>query len=92
MKAATTVGIRELKNKLSHYLNSVKDGKNLAVTDRGKVIAYLTSAEKVPDFEKVVELIRGDLAFWKGGKPLGSSRRAKVSGKPVSEIVIEERR
>ena len=87
-----TVGIRELKNKLSHYLSQVKQGKNLAVTERGKVIAYLTSAERALDFEKMVDLIREDLAFWNGGKPLGSARPARVSGKPVSEIVIEERR
>lgn len=92
MKDPTTVGIRELKNKLSHYLGYVKRGKKLAVTERGKVIAYLTSAEKTLDFEKMVELIREDLAFWKGGKPLGSARPVKASGKPVSEIVIEERR
>jgi len=92
MKGSTAVGVRELKNKLSHYLGYVKQGKKLAVTERGKVIAYLTSAEKAPDFERMVELIREDLAFWKGGKPLGSARLVKVSGKPVSEIVIEERR
>jgi prevent-host-death family protein len=92
MKNVTTVGIRDLKNKLSHYLSQVKHGKTLSVTERGKVIAYLTSAEKALDFEKIAELIREDVAFWKGGKPLGSARPAKVSGKPVSEIVIEERR
>lgn len=91
MKDAT-VGIRELKNKLSHYLNFVKQGKKLAVTERGKVIAYVTSAEKSLDVEKMVELVRDDLAFWKGGKPLGSARPAQVTGKRVSEIVIEERR
>jgi prevent-host-death family protein len=92
MKNSNAVGIRELKNKLSHYLDYVKQGKKLAVTERGKVVAYLTSAEKAPDFEKMAALIREDLAFWKGGKPLGSSRPAKLSGKPVSEIVLEERR
>ncbi|MBM3284916.1 MAG: type II toxin-antitoxin system prevent-host-death family antitoxin [Candidatus Aminicenantes bacterium] len=92
MKDSTAVGIRELKNKLSHYLGQVKQGKKLAVTERGRVIAYLTSADKAPDFEKMVELIRENLAFWKGGKPLGAARPARVSGKPVSEIVIEERR
>jgi prevent-host-death family protein len=92
MKETTTVGIRELKNKLSRYLDSVKQGEKLAITERGRIIAYLTSAEKAPEFEKMVELVREDLAFWKGGKPLGSIRRARVSGKPVSEIVIEERR
>jgi len=81
-----------LKNRLSHYLDYVKQGKKLAVTERGKVIAYLTSAEKGLDFEKMIDLVRDDLAFWRGGKPLGSARPVQVSGKPVSEIVIEERR
>jgi len=92
MKDSTTVGIRELKNKLSHYLSQVKHGKKLAVTERGKVIAYLTSAEGSPEVEKMAELIREDLAFWKGGKPLGSARPARVTGKPVSTIVTEDRR
>ncbi len=92
MKDSTAVGIRELKNKLSHYLSQVKQGKELAITERGKIIAYLTSAERSPEIEKMAELIREDMAFWKGGKPLGSVRPARVTGKLVSEIVIEERR
>ena len=92
MKDSTAVGIKELKNKLSHYLTYVKQGKKLAVTERGKVIAYLTSAERSPEVEKMAELIREDLAFWKGGKPLGAARPARVTGKPVSAIVTEDRR
>ncbi len=34
-----TVGIRELKNRLSEYLRQVRAGENLLVTDRGEVIA-----------------------------------------------------
>jgi antitoxin (DNA-binding transcriptional repressor) of toxin-antitoxin stability system len=34
-----TVGIRELKNKLSEHLRDVQRGETLLVTDRGNVIA-----------------------------------------------------
>jgi antitoxin (DNA-binding transcriptional repressor) of toxin-antitoxin stability system len=34
-----TVGIRELKNRLSEYLREVRSGESLLVTDRGEVVA-----------------------------------------------------
>ena len=37
-----TVGVRELKNRLSEYLRQVRSGEELAVTDRGEIIAELT--------------------------------------------------
>jgi antitoxin (DNA-binding transcriptional repressor) of toxin-antitoxin stability system len=37
----TTVGIRELKGKLSAYLRMVKAGEVVQVTDRGQVVAEL---------------------------------------------------
>jgi antitoxin (DNA-binding transcriptional repressor) of toxin-antitoxin stability system len=36
-----TVGVRELKNRLSEYLRMVRHGEEVLVTDRGKVIAEL---------------------------------------------------
>jgi antitoxin (DNA-binding transcriptional repressor) of toxin-antitoxin stability system len=35
------VGIRELKNKLSHYVRLVEAGESVLVTDRGTVVAEL---------------------------------------------------
>ena len=35
------VGIRELKNRLSRYLDEVRRGEVVLVTDRGKVIAEI---------------------------------------------------
>jgi prevent-host-death family protein len=37
-----TVGVRELKNRLSEYLRQVRAGKGVLVTDRGEVVAELT--------------------------------------------------
>ncbi len=36
-----TVGIRELKNRLSEYLREVGRGESVLVTDRGEVVAEL---------------------------------------------------
>jgi prevent-host-death family protein len=37
-----TVGVRELKNRLSEYIRQVRSGEAVLVTDRGQVVAELT--------------------------------------------------
>jgi antitoxin (DNA-binding transcriptional repressor) of toxin-antitoxin stability system len=37
-----TVGVRELKNRLSEYIRQVRSGEAVLVTDRGEVVAELT--------------------------------------------------
>lgn len=37
-----TVGVRELKNRLSEHLRRAKSGESVLVTDRGQVVAELT--------------------------------------------------
>src|SRR5688572_10108038 len=37
-----TVGVRELKNRLSEYIRRVRSGEGVLVTDRGEVVAELT--------------------------------------------------
>jgi antitoxin (DNA-binding transcriptional repressor) of toxin-antitoxin stability system len=36
-----TVGVRELKNRLSEYIRQVRSGESVLVTDRGEVVAEL---------------------------------------------------
>ena len=40
------VGIRELRNHLSRYLDRVRDGDEVVVTDRGRAIARVTPARQ----------------------------------------------
>lgn len=41
ISAAGTVGVRELRQNLSRYLERVKEGETLAVTERGREVARL---------------------------------------------------
>ena len=86
------VGIRELKNNLSRYLRDVKKGKPIAITERGQSVAVLMPAGAAADVQLARELTRKGIGSWKGGKPRGGSRSLVVKGKPVSQIVIDERR
>jgi antitoxin (DNA-binding transcriptional repressor) of toxin-antitoxin stability system len=38
-----SVGVRDLKNRLSEYIRQVKAGESVLVTDRGQVVAELTA-------------------------------------------------
>ena len=37
-----SVGVRELKNRLSEYIRDVRSGESVLVTDRGEVVAELS--------------------------------------------------
>jgi len=86
------VGIRELRNKLSLYLKQVEEGKRIEVTNRGEVIALLVPAKGRKADKKLMALVEEGLASWTGGKPRGASHLVKGRGRPLSEIIIENRR
>jgi prevent-host-death family protein len=45
----TTVGVRELRQNLSRYLERVKDGETLTVTERGHEVARLVPSHSAID-------------------------------------------
>lgn len=85
-------GVRELKNKLSHYLREVKKGRSIVITERGKIVATIVPAQERATAEKLQKLARSGLGTWRGGKPKGASRAVVIKGKPVADIVLEDRR
>jgi prevent-host-death family protein len=92
-----TVGIKELKNKLTYYLKLTKEGNKVIVTDRGAPVAIIQSIDHVKNNlgveERLVSLAkRGMLRLpVKRGK-FKKFKAFQASGKPASEIIIEERR
>ena len=87
-----TVGIRELKTHLSRHLKRVRAGARLMVTDRGRSIATINPVEAPADIDWAHQLVAEGHAHWKGGKPAGAKRPAKITGRTASSIVIEDRR
>ncbi|MDO8445676.1 MAG: type II toxin-antitoxin system prevent-host-death family antitoxin [Deltaproteobacteria bacterium] len=92
------VGVKELKDHLSHYINLTKKGDNLIVTDRGTPVAILHSLDNIEKEAGVEERLA---ALARQGKiRLPSMKvdfsneieRPKNKGKLMSEIVIEDRR
>ncbi|MBI3014927.1 MAG: type II toxin-antitoxin system prevent-host-death family antitoxin [Candidatus Tectomicrobia bacterium] len=87
-----TVGIRQLRDRLSHYLRRVKAGERLVITERGKSVAVLSPSAGNATDQRVEAMLREGLACWGGGKPRGSPRPARVKGPSVAQAVIEGRR
>jgi prevent-host-death family protein len=86
------VGVRDLKNRLSHHLKRVRGGARLTVTERGRPIATLSPVEEKDDLAWLHRMVAEGRAHWNGGKPKGSKHPPRVRGQRVSDIVIEDRR
>jgi len=86
------VGIRDLKNKLSSYIQNVKKGESFIVTDRGIDVALIEPVDSIK-YKELMLMVKDDLAEWNGRKPKFSGKTVKAKGeKTVSEIVLEDRR
>jgi prevent-host-death family protein len=84
-----SVGIKVLKEKLSGYLDMVRNGEEIVVTDRGKEIAMLTPVSR--ERNAVRHLVGTGRAAWAGGKPRGM-KGIKAKGKALSKTILEDRR
>lgn len=84
------VGVRDLKNNLSRYLDRVKDGEEVIVTDRGRPVARLSAMDHSTD--RLAELIAaGVVRPPKSTTRSRPERRIKPKGS-VSDLVAEQRR
>ncbi len=85
-------GIKDLKNRLSDYLREVKKGQKIMITERKKAIATIVPVDRIDEDSKLLSLVKEGFAKWRGGKPTGSPHPVKLKGKPISEIILEDRR
>ncbi len=91
-----TVGVRELKNRLTHYLGEVKKGENVVVTDRGKPVAIMHRLDRIEEDAGLDERLaalaaQGFLTLPKAKGALPSFTPVRVEGEPVSETLIRDR-
>lgn len=90
-----TAGIKDLKNKLSHYLSFVKKGEDIVITERGKVIARIIQEDnKKTSLRQVLHplIMNGLVTYPNQQLNKDLSDPVEVAGKPISEMVIEDRR
>src|SRR5262245_61913200 len=88
-KPRIRAGVREVKNNLSAYLERVRDGEEIVITDRGHPVARLTSLE--PDVDRLHTLVEQGVLKPAAASRALPSRRIRVTGS-ISELVADERR
>ena len=89
---ASTVGVRELKNQLSGFLDRVKAGEEITVTEHGRPIARLSAVGV--DIDRMADLIESGSV-----RPAASSqrqlpkKRVRLTGgsSSLADIVTEQR-
>jgi prevent-host-death family protein len=87
----TSVGIRELKSRLSEYLRRVKAGETVLITDRGQPVGRIVpTAEPLED--RLQRMVQAGLILWSGQKlelrpPVAQARGERT----VADLLIEDR-
>jgi antitoxin (DNA-binding transcriptional repressor) of toxin-antitoxin stability system len=95
-KAMISVGVRQLKNGLTHYLRLVDQGHAVLVMNRNRAVAVvekpdLTSARTLE--ERIAALVaEGRLLRAEKAGPFKAFKPVRVKGKPVSGLILEDRR
>jgi prevent-host-death family protein len=93
----TIVGVRDLKNSLTKYLDMVKKGGQVIVTDRGRPVAVIHDLSGIePDAEQD-EIFASLAAAGKVRLPVRQSglnkyKGAILKGKSLSQTIVEDRR
>ena len=79
-----------------HYLRQTKQGEEVIVTERGTPIALIhpiKNADKAVSLEaRLARLAARGSVTLPTQKPLKRVRLVKVSGKPISKVIVEDRR
>jgi prevent-host-death family protein len=88
-----TVGIRELKNNLSHYVRQAMAGIRVAVTDRGVVVAELIPSRPGAPPSRYDELVDSGIIrpAIEGGDPLADFPSLKLPRGTAAAFINEDR-
>lgn len=84
------VGIKELKGHLSEILARAQKGETVQVTSHRKPIARIIGISSTPD-SGLTAFAAGGGFSWAGGKPELRPPESLSTGRPVSEIILEDR-
>jgi prevent-host-death family protein len=91
-----TVGPKELKDRLTHYLRLVRQGTTFIVTDRGKPVGVLkpvSGDETGATEDKLAGLAgEGSVSLPQGKGFLKKPPAIQGKGPPLSQVVLEDRR
>jgi prevent-host-death family protein len=92
----STVGIKELKNRLTHYLRQAKMGEEIVVTERDRPIALIQRIDAAREPVSIEGRLakaasEGWLTLPSGARKLSRIRKVKVRGASAAKTIVDER-
>lgn len=84
------VGIRELRSELRHWLDEVKAGREVVVTERGQAVARIVPANGPSALEGLIEA--GVITKPRAPVRAASAHKRVAAKGRVSELVKDQRR
>lgn len=92
MARHATVGARELKTRLGGYLQQVRQGRTLVITDRGEPVAELRPLQRTGDEDPILEQLKALGAVTRlENRTLAPFRPVRGHGPSVSDAIIDDR-
>jgi prevent-host-death family protein len=87
-----TVGARELKTRLGGYLQQVRQGKTLVITDRGEPVAELKPLRGAGTEDAELERLKalGTVTRLEN-RPLAPFRPVRSRGSSMSDAILDDR-
>jgi len=89
------IGSREFKNRMGKYLQAVRTGQTLIITDRGQAVAKVGPPDRKEHSEKSIEDRLRELEalgmIRLASRPVRGFKTVPARGKPASRILIEDR-
>jgi prevent-host-death family protein len=91
-----TVGVKELKNRLTHYLRHARAGDDVVVTDRSVPVALIQAVR--PDMAvtgrdaRLARLAVGNALTLPSRPVLRRVRRVALAGGTLAEAILDDRR
>lgn len=87
-------GIREVRDRFSHYLARVRRGEDIIITDHGRDIAVIRPLRPKDSLDEWIARLQLDglvepVEIW---EPIKAARPRRLKGKSLSGLVLEERR
>ena len=84
------VSISALRAELAMWIDRVRDGEEVVITDRGTPVARLTPVGRASLIESLTE--QGVLSRPRGPRPVARDMKRVHADGPVSDYVSEQRR
>ena len=86
-----SVGIREFKARLSYYMEKVKEGTTLVITEHGTPVGRVVPVQPSLE-ERMQELVAAGIVSWNGRKLEPGEPVARTRGpKTVADLLLENR-